>query len=52
MMEANKRSSMTHTHTTYAHQERLPKLPLPDLEATMEKFLRFTHPLQTVEEQR
>lgn len=51
-MDVNKRSSMTHTHTTYAHQERLPKLPLPDLEATLDKFLQFTSPLQTAEEHR
>ena len=51
-MDLNKRSSMNHDRaTTYVHQEKLPKLPIPDLDSTLEMFVRFTEPLLSAEEQ-
>ncbi len=35
---------------TYAHQEKLPKLPIPDLEKTCQKYLSVLKPLQTIRE--
>lgn len=32
---------------TFAHQEKLPKLPIPDLETTCEKYLTALKPLQS-----
>ncbi|KAL2020144.1 hypothetical protein VTK56DRAFT_8749 [Thermocarpiscus australiensis] len=35
---------------TYAHQDKLPKLPIPDLERTCERYLRALKPLQSPRE--
>jgi carnitine O-acetyltransferase len=32
---------------TYAHQDKLPKLPIPDLEQSCEKYLTAVKPLQS-----
>ncbi|KAL6234451.1 hypothetical protein BDW75DRAFT_241065 [Aspergillus navahoensis] len=36
---------------TFAHQDSLPKLPIPDLESTCKKYLDALSPLQTPKEQ-
>lgn len=36
--------------TTYAYQDRLQKLPIPDLEETCRKYLNAVRPLQTPRE--
>lgn len=35
---------------TFAAQDKLPKLPIPDLESTMKKYLASLDPLQTARE--
>lgn len=35
---------------TFAHQEKLPKLPIPDLEATCKRYLGSLGPLQSSRE--
>lgn len=35
---------------TYAHQDSLPKLPIPDLESTCQKYLTALKPLQSPRE--
>ncbi len=35
---------------TFAHQDRLPKLPIPDLESTSLRYLTALKPLQTTRE--
>lgn len=35
---------------TFAHQDKLPKLPIPDLESTCDKYLTALKPLQTPRE--
>jgi len=35
---------------TFAHQEKLPKLPIPDLEQSCQRYLTALKPLQTVRE--
>lgn len=35
---------------TYAHQDKLPKLPIPDLEVSCEKYLAALSPLQSARE--
>ena len=32
---------------TFSHQDKLPKLPIPDLESTCQKYLSSLKPLQT-----
>lgn len=32
---------------TFAHQDKLPKLPIPELESTCQKYLSSLKPLQT-----
>jgi carnitine O-acetyltransferase len=36
--------------TTFAHQDELPSLPIPDLESTVRKYLDSLRPLQTEKE--
>lgn len=36
---------------TYASQEKLPKLPIPELESTCEKYINALKPLQNAREQ-
>jgi carnitine O-acetyltransferase len=36
---------------TFAHQDSLPKLPIPDLESTCRKYIDAVAPLQTPKEQ-
>ena len=36
---------------TYSHQDELPKLPIPDLKDTTEKYLTALRPLQSQHEQ-
>ncbi|EFX06125.1 carnitine acetyl transferase [Grosmannia clavigera kw1407] len=35
---------------TFAHQDSLPKLPIPELESTLQKYLTVLRPLQTTRE--
>lgn len=35
---------------TYAHQDKLPKLPIPDLERSCERYLTALKPLQSARE--
>ena len=35
---------------TYSHQEKLPKLPIPDLGVSCERYLRALRPLQSARE--
>lgn len=35
---------------TFAHQDKLPKLPIPDLEATTKRYLGSLYPLQDARE--
>lgn len=35
---------------TFAHQEKLPKLPIPDLDATCDRYMAALEPLQTSRE--
>jgi carnitine O-acetyltransferase len=35
---------------TYAHQDKLPKLPIPDLELTCQRYLKALKPLQSPRE--
>lgn len=35
---------------TFAHQDKLPKLPIPDLESSLQKYLAVLRPLQTTRE--
>lgn len=35
---------------TFAHQDKLPKLPIPELESTLQKYLAVLRPLQTTRE--
>ena len=37
---------------TYAHQDKLPKLPIPELESTCKKYIDVLKPLQTHHEHR
>lgn len=37
---------------TYAHQNKLPKLPIPELNATLKKYVASLEPLQSSKEQR
>jgi carnitine O-acetyltransferase len=43
--EANKSGGIT-----FAHQEDLPKLPIPDLSSTLKKYIAALKPLQTPRE--
>jgi carnitine O-acetyltransferase len=35
---------------TFAHQDKLPKLPIPDLDGTLKKYLEALKPLQSARE--
>ncbi|CAG8456713.1 8521_t:CDS:2 [Ambispora gerdemannii] len=43
-------SNGMHSGKTYQHQDKLPKLPIPPLEETLEKYLVAVKPLQTLEQ--
>ena len=43
--------SKTEQGITYAAQDNLPKLPIPDLESTCKRYLEALQPLQTAKEQ-
>ncbi|GMI07991.1 hypothetical protein TrVE_jg13315 [Triparma verrucosa] len=45
----SKRSSMTSKTSTYTYQSDLPKLPVPALADTLEKYLSFVKPIQSPE---
>lgn len=40
MMASNKLKILTRAMTTFKHQKELPKLPVPDLDATLDKYLK------------
>jgi carnitine O-acetyltransferase len=37
---------------TFAHQDKLPKLPIPDLDSSLNKYLSALEPLQSAKEHR
>ncbi|KAK3719686.1 carnitine O-acetyltransferase yat1 [Vermiconidia calcicola] len=47
---AHNGESLSKPGITFAAQEKLPKLPIPDLEATCERYLTSLDPLQTARE--
>lgn len=47
---ASSKSDDSKPGITFAAQESLPKLPIPDLESTMKKYLSSLDPLQTARE--
>lgn len=47
---AGTRSSTPRKGITFANQDSLPKLPIPDLESTCRKYLDALYPLQTPRE--
>lgn len=49
---ASSKSSKAKPGITFAAQDKLPKLPIPDLEQTCQKYLAALEPLQTRHEQR
>lgn len=49
-MSANYQEDKHKGGVTYAHQDKLPKLPIPDLAASCEKYLASLKPLQSPRE--
>ena len=49
---ASSKSGMSKPGVTFAAQDKLPKLPIPDLESTCKKYLTALEPLQSVREHR
>lgn len=47
---ANNGDSKSKPGITFAHQDDLPKLPIPDLDATCKRYLASLDPLQTARE--
>jgi len=47
---ASSKSGQSKPGITFAAQEKLPKLPIPDLEASMKKYLIAVDPLQSARE--
>lgn len=47
---ATSKSGHSKPGITFAAQEKLPKLPIPDLEASMRKYLAAVDPLQSARE--
>ena len=48
--DGSPKSSGKNQGVTYAFQEQLPKLPVPELESTCQKYLESLRPLQTPKE--
>ena len=49
---ASSKSSMSKPGVTFAAQDKLPKLPIPELESTCKKYLTALEPLQSAREHR
>ena len=49
-LAANGEAGHSKPGITFAHQEKLPKLPIPDLDATTKRYLGSLYPLQTARE--
>lgn len=49
---AASRSTQSKPGVTFAAQDKLPKLPIPDLESTLQKYLTALEPLQSRREHR
>lgn len=49
---ASDTNKMSKPGITFASQDKLPKLPIPDLEASLKKYLQALEPLQTGTEHR
>ena len=47
---ASGRSEMAAQRVTFAHQQSLPRLPVPDLQTTVARFLRSAEPLLSKDE--
>ena len=50
MADKSKQNSSPTKETTYSHQDSLPKLPIPDLHSTCDKYLEALLPLQAPRE--
>ena len=50
MADKSKQNSSPTKETTYSHQDKLQKLPIPDLNSTCDKYLEALFPLQTTRE--
>lgn len=49
---ANDTNKMSKPGITFASQDKLPKLPIPELDASLKKYLQALEPLQTETEHR